>query len=181
MAPFLAYATVATVPAGELVVVKFRAPGPLRSFRPHSNTFPLPPDASVFLDIFPLVYSVQRVCGFWAPGCFRWFRPHPKPSHCLLIDEAMAEIEKANPGLKGVLPKDYNRPALDKVMLGELIDLVSGIGMGEPSDKAKDVLGRVYEYFLGGFVPTEYCRTPIAQTAARVAGGSPWSHAHCGA
>lgn len=44
----------------------------------------------------------------------------------------MAEIEKVNPSLKGVLPKDYNRPALDKVMLGELIDLVSGIGMGEP-------------------------------------------------
>jgi type I restriction enzyme M protein len=66
----------------------------------------------------------------------------------------MSEIEKSNPGLKGVLPKDYNRPALDKVMLGELIDLVSGIGMGEP-DKAKDILGRVYEYFLGGFAGSE--------------------------
>ena len=48
-----------------------------------------------------------------------------------------------------------NCPALDKVMLGELIDLVSGIGMGEPSDKAKDILGRVYEYFLGGFAGSE--------------------------
>src|SRR5258708_8812303 len=67
----------------------------------------------------------------------------------------MAAIEVANPGLKGVLPKDYNRPALDKVMLGELIDLVSGIAMGEPSDKAKDLLGRVYEYFLGGFAGSE--------------------------
>jgi hypothetical protein len=67
----------------------------------------------------------------------------------------MAEIEKVNPSLKGVLPKDYNRPALDKVMLGELIDLVSGIGMGELSDKAKDILGRVYEYFLGGFAGSE--------------------------
>lgn len=59
----------------------------------------------------------------------------PQPwssSHEELIDDAMAEIEKVNPSLKGVLPKDYNRPALDKVMLGELIDLVSGIGMGEP-------------------------------------------------
>jgi type I restriction enzyme M protein len=46
----------------------------------------------------------------------------------------------ANPGLKGVLPNDYNRPALDKVMLGELIDLVSGIAMGEQADKAKDIL-----------------------------------------
>ena len=44
-----------------------------------------------------------------------------------------ADIEKVNPGLKGVLPKDYNRPALDKMMLGELIDLVSGIATGEPS------------------------------------------------
>ena len=69
----------------------------------------------------------------------------------------MAEIEKANPGLKGVLPKDYNRPALDKVMLGELIDLVSGIGVGEPGDKAKDILGRVYEYFLGGFAGSPRC------------------------
>jgi type I restriction enzyme M protein len=67
----------------------------------------------------------------------------------------MAEIEKANPGLKGVLPKDYNRPALDKVMLGELIDLVSGIATGEPGDRAKDLLGRVYEYFLGGFAGSE--------------------------
>ena len=77
MAPFLAYATFATVPGRPVSLwsVKFGAPGPLRSFRPHPNTFPLPPDASVFLDIFPLVYSVQRVCGFRAPGCFRWFRP----------------------------------------------------------------------------------------------------------
>jgi type I restriction-modification system DNA methylase subunit len=64
----------------------------------------------------------------------------------------MAAIEVANPGLKGVLPKDYNRPALDKVMLGELIDLVSGIAMGEQGDKAKDILGRVYEYFLLHYV-----------------------------
>jgi type I restriction enzyme M protein len=72
-----------------------------------------------------------------------------------LAADKLSEIEKSNPGLKGVLPKDYNRPALDKVMLGELIDLVSGIGMGEPSDKAKDILGRVYEYFLGGFAGSE--------------------------
>jgi type I restriction-modification system DNA methylase subunit len=78
-----------------------------------------------------------------------------QPTIGKLIDEAMGEIEKANPGLKGVLPKDYNRPALDKVMLGELIDLISGIAMGEPGDRAKDILGRVYEYFLGGFAGSE--------------------------
>ena len=67
----------------------------------------------------------------------------------------MAAIEAANPGLEGVLPKDYNRPALDKVMLGELIDLISGIATGEPGERARDVLGRVYEYFLGGFAGSE--------------------------
>jgi type I restriction enzyme M protein len=77
------------------------------------------------------------------------------PSIGKLIDEAMTEIEKTNDSLKGVLPKDYNRPALDKVMLGKLIDLISGIGMGEPGEKAKDILGRVYEYFLGGFAGSE--------------------------
>ena len=79
-----------------------------------------------------------------------------QPTIGKLIDEAMIAIEKAqSSGLKGVLPKDYDRPALDKVMLGELIDLVSGIAMGEASDKARDMLGRVYEYFLGGFAGSE--------------------------
>ncbi len=104
----------------------------------------------------PDEYLAEAV--FWVPKVARWshLQANAKQSTIgKLIDEAMAEIEKANPGLKGVLPKDYNRPALDKVMLGELIDLVSGIGMGEPSDKAKDILGRVYEYFLGGFAGSE--------------------------
>ena len=72
-----------------------------------------------------------------------------------LIDEAMLAIEKVNPSLKGVLPKDYARPALNAVMLGELIDLISGIAMGEGRDKSRDVLGRVYEYFLGQFAGSE--------------------------
>jgi hypothetical protein len=72
-----------------------------------------------------------------------------------VIDDAMLAIEANNASLKGVLPKDYNRPALDKVMLGELIDLISGIAMHETEDKAKDILGRVYEYFLGGFAGSE--------------------------
>src|SRR5271166_4677262 len=104
----------------------------------------------------PDEYAAENV--FWVPAEARWshLQANAKlPTIGKLIDDAMAEIEKANPGLKGVLPKDYNRPALDKVMLGELIDLVSGIGMGEPSDKAKDILGRVYEYFLGGFAGSE--------------------------
>jgi len=104
----------------------------------------------------PDEYLAERV--FWVPKAARWSHLQAsakQPTIGKLIDEAMADIEKANPGLKGVLPKDYNRPALDKVMLGELIDLVSGIGMGEPGDKAKDILGRVYEYFLGGFAGSE--------------------------
>jgi type I restriction enzyme M protein len=83
----------------------------------------------------PDEYLAERV--FWVPKEARWSHLQAnakQPTIGKLIDEAMAEIEKANPGLKGVLPKDYNRPALDKVMLGELIDLVSGIGVGEPGE-----------------------------------------------
>jgi type I restriction enzyme M protein len=104
----------------------------------------------------PDEYLAETV--FWVPKEARWSHLQDnakQPTIGKLIDDAMSEIEKANPSLKGVLPKDYNRPALDKVMLGELIDLVSGIGMGEPGDKAKDILGRVYEYFLGGFAGSE--------------------------
>jgi type I restriction enzyme M protein len=104
----------------------------------------------------PDEYLAENV--FWVPKEARWSHLQAnakQPTIGKLIDGAMAEIEKANPGLKGVLPKDYNRPALDKVMLGELTDLASGIAMGEPGDKAKDILGRVYEYFLGGFAGSE--------------------------
>jgi type I restriction enzyme M protein len=100
----------------------------------------------------PDEYSAENV--FWVPKEARWsfLQANAKQTTIgKLIDDAMGEIEKANPGLKGVLPKDYNRPALDKVMLGELIDLISGIGMGDPGDRARDILGRVYEYLLGGF------------------------------
>ena len=76
----------------------------------------------------PDEYLAENV--FWVPKEARWSHLQAnakQPTIGKLIDEAMAEIEKANPGLKGVLPKDYNRPALDKVMLGELIDLVCAI------------------------------------------------------
>jgi type I restriction enzyme M protein len=67
----------------------------------------------------------------------------------------MVAIERDNPSLKGVLPKDYARPALDKQRLGELIDLVGTIGLGDVESQHKDVLGRVYEYFLGQFASAE--------------------------
>jgi len=73
----------------------------------------------------------------------------------------MVAIEASNSSLKGVLPKDYNRPALDKVMLGELIDLISGIALHEGDGKARDLLGRVYEYFLAGFVGSEGKQTTV--------------------
>ena len=72
-----------------------------------------------------------------------------------LIDDAMIAIEKENISLKGVLPKDYARPALDKARLGELIDLLSNIGLGDAAARSKDLLGRVYEYFLGRFASAE--------------------------
>ncbi|MEQ8399240.1 class I SAM-dependent DNA methyltransferase [Thalassobaculum sp.] len=96
---------------------------------------------------------------FWVPMEARWshLQANAKlPTIGKLIDDAMAAVEVANPKtLQGALPKDYNRPALDKVMLGELIDLVSGIPIEAPGGKASDLLGRVYEYFLGGFAGSE--------------------------
>ena len=95
---------------------------------------------------------------FWVPKEARWshLRANAKqPTIGKLIDDAMLAIEAKNESLKGVLPKDYARPALNKIMLGELIDLISGIAMHEEADRARDVLGRVYEYFLAGFAGSE--------------------------
>jgi type I restriction enzyme M protein len=101
-------------------------------------------------------YTAERV--FWVPKPARW--PHlqanaKQPTIGKLIDDAMAAIEKENPSLKGVLPKDYARPDLDKHRLGELIDLVGTIGLGDVESRSKDILGRVYEYFLGKFANAE--------------------------
>jgi type I restriction enzyme M protein len=71
------------------------------------------------------------------------------------IDDAMTAIERDNPSLKTVLPNDYARPALDKPRLGELIDLTSSIGLGDRESRSKDILGRVYEYFLSQFANAE--------------------------
>ncbi len=104
----------------------------------------------------PEEYLAENV--FWVPKAARWSRLQTgakQPSIGKDIDDAMLAIEASNASLKGVLPKDYARPALNKVMLGELIDLVSGIGMAEEADRSRDILGRVYEYFLGGFAGAE--------------------------
>ena len=95
---------------------------------------------------------------FWVPKEARWSwlqQSAKKPEIGKLIDDGMAAIEKENPTLKGVLPKEYGKPALDKRLLGELIDLVSNIGLGEKENRSKDILGQVYEYFLGQFATAE--------------------------
>jgi type I restriction enzyme M protein len=97
---------------------------------------------------------------FWVPKDARWSHLKAnarRPEIGTLIDDAMRAIEKDNESLRGVLPKDYARPALNKVMLGELIDLVSGIALGGGGFETRpfDILGRVYEYFLGQFAGAE--------------------------
>ena len=104
----------------------------------------------------PNEYLAQRV--FWVPPDARWGKLQDaarQPEIGALLDAAMEAIERDNPRLKGVLPKDYARPTLDKTMLGELIDLVGTIGLGGEEARSKDVLGRVYEYFLGQFASKE--------------------------
>jgi len=95
---------------------------------------------------------------FWVPPEARWgyLQGHAKqPTIGKLIDDAMTAIEKDNPSLKGVLPKNFARPALDKQRLGELIDLIGTIGLGDAENRSKDILGRTYEYFLSQFASAE--------------------------
>ena len=101
-------------------------------------------------------YTAKNV--FWVPKSARWpaLQAAAKQTDIgRLIDDAMIAIEKENISLKGVLRKDYARPALDKARLGELIDLLSNIGLGDAAARSKDLLGRVYEYFLGRFASAE--------------------------
>jgi type I restriction enzyme M protein len=104
----------------------------------------------------PDEYRAQNI--FWVPPEGRWENLKAQARQSTigqLVDDAMAGIERDNPALKGVLPKDYARPALDKRRLGQLIDLISNIKVGDADARAKDVLGRVYEYFLAQFASAE--------------------------
>jgi type I restriction enzyme M protein len=101
-------------------------------------------------------YRAENV--FWVPPAARWpyLQSSAKQSTIgKIVDDAMVAIERDNPRLKGVLPKDYARPGLDKHRLGELIDLIGTIGLGDKENRAKDILGRVYEYFLTQFASAE--------------------------
>jgi len=131
----------------------------------------------------PDEYKAENV--FWVPAEARWshLQANAKPPTIgKLVDDAMVAIERDNPRLKGVLPKDYAQPALDKQRLGDPIDLIAtieltaaresgasstaagdraagdraaGEGEGEPSHRSVDLLGRVYEYFLTRFASAE--------------------------
>ena len=95
---------------------------------------------------------------FWVPPEARWghLQANAKqPEIGKLIDNAMDLVEIDNPSLRGVLPKSFSRPALDVRRLGELVDLIAGIGLGSAEHREKDILGRVYEYFLGRFASAE--------------------------
>jgi type I restriction enzyme M protein len=95
---------------------------------------------------------------FWVPKPARWDalqKAAKQPTIGKLIDEAMYAIEKENPTLRGTLPKEFARPALDKERLGSVIDLISGVGLIDKDHRTKDILGRVYEYFLGKFASAE--------------------------
>jgi len=104
----------------------------------------------------PDEYRAENV--FWVPYESRWshLQANAKQSYIgKIVDDAMVAIERDNPRLKGVLPKEYARPALDKHRLGELIDLIGTIGLGDRENRARDILGRVYEYFLTQFASAE--------------------------
>ena len=104
----------------------------------------------------PDEYRAENI--FWVPREARWSHlkaQAKQPVVGRLVDDAMAAIERDNSVLKDVLPKDYARPALDKQRLGQLIDMISNIRVGDADARSKDVLGRVYEYFLSQFASAE--------------------------
>ncbi len=101
-------------------------------------------------------YKAENV--FYVPPEARWtflLSQAKQPIIGKIVDDAMDAIEKENTILKGVLPKVYNRQALDPTSLGELIDLVGNIAMGDAKSRSADVLGHVFEYFLGEFALAE--------------------------
>ncbi len=116
-------------------------------------------------------YKAENV--FFVPEKARWsflLSKAKQPTIGKSVDEAMDALEKENPSLKGVLPKVYARQNLDPTSLGELIDLIGNIPLGDTKERSADILGHVFEYFLGEFAlaegkqggqfytPPKYCR-----------------------
>jgi type I restriction enzyme M protein len=116
-------------------------------------------------------YAAENI--FWVPREARWKALQDSARSAdigILIDRAMAAIERDNPALKGVLPHDYGRADLDKQRLGELIDLIGTIALGGSEHRSTDLLGYVFEYFLGQFASAEgkkggqfYTPRPVVQ------------------
>ena len=95
---------------------------------------------------------------FWVSPEARWERLENsarQPEIGRVVDAAMSAIERDNPALKDVLPKDYARPALDQQCLGQLIGQLGNILAGDRNARSQDVLGRIYEYFLSRFAAAE--------------------------
>jgi type I restriction enzyme M protein len=95
---------------------------------------------------------------FWVPLEARWEGLHAASKLSTigeLLDNAMEAIERENPNLKNVLPKVYNKESLDSASLGKLLDIITDMDMGKNAQDSKDLLGRVYEYFLGQFANKE--------------------------
>jgi type I restriction enzyme M protein len=95
---------------------------------------------------------------FWVPSEARWKNIQAQarsPQIGRIIDDAMIEIERNNKSLRGTLPKDYARESLDQASLGEVVDLIGTISLSDDSNKSKDILGRVYEYFIAQFASAE--------------------------
>ncbi|MAU10653.1 MAG: N-6 DNA methylase [Anaerolineaceae bacterium] len=104
----------------------------------------------------PDEYRAENI--FFVPPDARWQKLQnsaKSPEIGVMIDNAMRAIERENPSLKGVLPQDFGRAELDKRRLGELIDLIGTISMGDAASRSRDILGQVYEYFLGQFASAE--------------------------
>ena len=101
-------------------------------------------------------YTAERV--FWVPPVARWGniqRQATRPDIAALIDDAIVAIESDNPNLKGKLPRDYARRGIEPIKLKAVINLVADIGFKGDRARARDTLGRVYEYFLGKFAQAE--------------------------
>ncbi len=104
----------------------------------------------------PDEYRAENI--FWVPATARWSYLQDRSKQAkigILIDEAMEAIESDNPSLKNVLPKIYARASVDPQRLGELVDLIGNISLGDVEHRSKDILGRVYEYFLKEFATAE--------------------------
>ncbi len=101
-------------------------------------------------------YTAESI--FWVPPEARWAHLKAQARQSAigqLVDDAMAGVERDNPALRDILPRDYARPAMDRQRLGQLIDMIGNIAVGDEAARSNDVLGRVYEHFLGQFAGAE--------------------------